>query len=225
MRPLALAPRSSRAGLTHPPGVTRARPRLPRARLGRPGRSGRRALSHRNLGGAGAAPPRPAGSRVLPEPPPRGFFPFVALPALRGHSLPASEPRAFLSSAPPPSRCCAAAWPASAAGGSCPCCCSAPLPSTLSRWPAAAGCSQATMSRRPRCGGSVLRRAAAAGPTRKAARVSWITVSAAASGKSSGLPLGKRQRPRSARPAKAAPGEGTKRSRVHGRFDRNLFRV
>lgn len=115
------------------------------------------------------------GSRVLPEPPPRGFFPFVALPALRGHSLPASEPRAFLSSAPPPSRCCAAAWPASAAGGSCPCCCSAPLPSTLSRWPAAAGCSQATMSRRPRCGGSVLRRAAAAGPTRKAARVSWIT--------------------------------------------------
>lgn len=61
---------------SHTPSVTRARPLLPRARLGRPGRSGRCALSHRNLGGAGASPPRPAPSRVLQEPPPRGLPPF-----------------------------------------------------------------------------------------------------------------------------------------------------
>lgn len=50
----------------------------------RQGRSGRRALSHRNLGGAWA--PRP-----------RDLFPFVALPALAGHFPPASDPRALLS--------------------------------------------------------------------------------------------------------------------------------
>lgn len=82
----APAPRGSRpgpGGLGSPtPRVTRARPRLsPRAPRGRPGRSGRRAMSHRNLGGARA--PRATSSR---EPPPRGLFPFVALPALAGHS-------------------------------------------------------------------------------------------------------------------------------------------
>lgn len=157
MAPRGSRPLAGRVRLTHTRRNLSPAPPPQRAPwpAGRPNRSGRRALSHRNLGGAGAAPRLPAPSRVLQEPPPRGLFPFVALPALEGHSPPVSEPRALLSSPPPPSRCCAAAWPASAAGGSCRCYCLAPSSLTSSRWPAAAGCSRAMTARRPRCGGIV----------------------------------------------------------------------
>lgn len=142
----------------------------PRPRGSRPSPAGQvgaaRSESPESRWGLGAAPPRP--------------LPFCRAARARRPLSAASEPRASFSPAPPPSRCCAAAWPASAAGGSCPCSCSAPSPSTSSRSPAAAGCSRAPTSRRPRCGGDVSTRAAAADPARMAARASWTTVSALA---------------------------------------------
>lgn len=180
--------RPGAGGLGSPtPRVTRARPRLsPRA----PGPAGQVGAARRESPDSRWGPGAP--SRVLPGAASPRPLPFCRAARARGPFSTASEPRALLSSAPPPSRCCAAAWPASAAGGSCPCCCSAPSPSTSSRWPVAAGCSRATTSRRPRCGGDASMRAAAAGPMRMAVRASWTMVSAATSGKPSGVRLGVR---------------------------------